>query len=229
MGRGQGRGRPGAEQKSRRARSPHTHPPIPKTPFSSSSSSFILSPSSVLVLDDRGPFRQVHPVQELADVLLADVADHVDQGRRPGDELDVVAGDDQLILHAGRPLDRHARQHAHRAHPLLAQEVADLDQLAALLDVDVDGEVGVHQAHLVLKTLGDALDEVLDVGARRPDGGQLLALAERHLDAHHLGAAARLGVVRRQEHVDGQVLEVAGEGACGWRGERGAERERESG
>jgi hypothetical protein len=34
--------------------------------------------------------------------------------------------------------------------------------LLVLLDVDVDGEMGVDVAHLVLVALGDAGDEVLD-------------------------------------------------------------------
>ena len=49
--------------------------------------------------------------------------------------------------------------------------VPDLDliksSLVALVQVDVDGEMGVDVAHLVLEALGDADDQVVD---ERPDG-----------------------------------------------------------
>ena len=45
--------------------------------------------------------------------------------------------------------------HAHLAHKLLAQKVADLDEGAALADGAVDGEMGVDGAHLVLVALNE--------------------------------------------------------------------------
>jgi len=44
-------------------------------------------------------------------------------------------------------------EHLRDAYTLLAEEVADLNALALLDDVDVNGEMGVHQPHLVLKAL----------------------------------------------------------------------------
>ena len=47
--------------------------------------------------------------------------------------------------------------HAHLAHKLLAQKVADLDEGAALRDGAVDGEMGVDGAHLVLVALNEGV------------------------------------------------------------------------
>ena len=44
--------------------------------------------------------------------------------------------------------------HANAADVLLPQEVPNLDQRPCLLDDHVDGEMGVHRAHLVPETLG---------------------------------------------------------------------------
>ena len=44
--------------------------------------------------------------------------------------------------------------HANTADVLLSQEVPDLDQRASLLDDHIDGEMGVHRAHLVPEALG---------------------------------------------------------------------------
>lgn len=52
---------------------------------------------------------------------------------------------------------------------LLANEVTDLDlkqtSILVLLEVDVDREMGIDVAHLVLEALGDTDDQVVDEGA----------------------------------------------------------------
>ena len=47
------------------------------------------------------------------------------------------------------------------AHAPFAEEVADLDFLPVFLDVGVDGKVCIHQPHLILEAVHDALDQVL--------------------------------------------------------------------
>jgi len=56
---------------------------------------------------------------------------------------------------------RRTRQHVDDAHALLAQEVADLDLRALVLDVGVDREMRVHEPHLVLEADCYALNQVL--------------------------------------------------------------------
>ena len=58
------------------------------------------------------------------------------------------------------PLDRDTLSHDAGAGALLAEEVADLDLLALVADVEVHGEVRIHRAHLVPETLGDTVKQL---------------------------------------------------------------------
>jgi len=149
----------------------------------------------ILILDDRRPLCQVDTVQELADVLFTHVADHVDESSRPRNQLNIISGNHKLVFHGRRPLDGHASEHSDNADPLLSQEVADLHDLATTFDVDVDGEVGVDEAHLVFEALGHAFNHVGDVRSGGADCGELLAGPEGLLDAEEL----RLGAVGVEE------------------------------
>jgi hypothetical protein len=100
--------------------------------------------------------------------------------------------------------------HDDLAHDLLADEVADLDlvqaRLRVLLHVDVDGEMGVDVAHLVLEALGHADDHVVDQRADGAEGGDVLARAVVELDVDDVLLWVR--------EVDGQMAEVLDELAC---------------
>ncbi|KAG2708708.1 hypothetical protein I3760_05G204800 [Carya illinoinensis] len=52
---------------------------------------------------------------------------------------------------------------------LFTQKITDLDGLVSVGDASVDGEVSVHEPHLVPVALGDAGDEVLDVAESSTD------------------------------------------------------------
>lgn len=82
----------------------------------------------------------------------------------------------------------------HVTDDLLAKEVADLDAGSTILAGNVDGEVSVHHAHLVLEALGHANDHVLDVGGDGADGGEGLAVAEPELGAHEAAVLEHLEV-----------------------------------
>jgi hypothetical protein len=60
--------------------------------------------------------------------------------------------DDELILDSAL-LDSGAGQHVHGANHLLAQEVTDVNGLATVGDLGVDGKVSVHSLHLVQESL----------------------------------------------------------------------------
>ena len=146
----------------------------------------------------------------LSDILVAHPASLLDVGSALGDVLQGVAGQDKLVLLALGNLDIDALLHCHPAHNLLADEVADLDleqtSLAILVHVDVDGEMGVDVAHLVLEALGHADDEVVDDGADGAEGGDALAVAMVDLD----GDGVLLGLTEDYS----QMAEVLDELPC---------------
>merc|ERR1712084_155751 len=113
-------------------------------------------------------------ILELHDVTLPVEAGLVDVGSRLRDHLDVVALDDELILDLLGSVDGDTLEHLHNTHALLAQEVANLHDLAAVLYGYVDGEVSVHEPHGVPEAPGDAKDHVADVTDARPRAGQAL-------------------------------------------------------
>lgn len=69
-------------------------------------------------------------------------------------------------------------EHVHNTHALLAKEISDLNFGASVLDVSIDGEMCVHQPHLVQKALGDPGDHVLNMGCGGSDGRQVFSLAK---------------------------------------------------
>ena len=108
-------------------------------------------------------------VQKLSDILVTDTADLLDISGGLGDVLERDTSELNLILLVLAWLDIDTWVHGDPAHNLLANEVSDLDleqtSLLVLLDVDVDWEMGIDIAHLVLEALGDADDQVVDDGA----------------------------------------------------------------
>ena len=78
--------------------------------------------------------------------------------------------------------------------------------LLALLDVDVDGEMRIDVAHLVLESLSNTNDQVVDEGSDGSESSDVLAVSVVDLDADDT----------RLEHGEGdrQVAEVLDELAC---------------
>lgn len=128
-----------------------------------------------------------------------------------GDVLERVAGQDKLILLRSGDGGLNTLGHGDSADNLLANEVTDLDlpqtSLGVLVQVDVDGKMGVDVAHLVLEALGDTDDHVVDDGADGAQSGDVVTLAMVNLD----GDDALLGLAE----VDGDVAEVLDELASG--------------
>lgn len=94
---------------------------------------------------------------------------------------------------------------------LIHWHIPDLDLpvagLGVLVQVDVDGEMGIDVAHLVLEALGDTNDEVVDDGADGTESGNVLADAVVDLDADNVLLGGR--------EVNGDVAQVLGELAAG--------------
>lgn len=154
--------------------------------------------------------RQSKECTHLPDILVPDSANLLNVCRALGDGLERVAGQDQLVLLRLGDLNVDARLHDHPPHNLLANKVANLDLvqtgLVVLVQVDVDGEMGVHIAHLVLEALGHANDQVVDQRPDRAESGDILAAAVVDLDLDN--------VLFRQGEVDGDVAQVLGKLSC---------------
>lgn len=97
--------------------------------------------------------------------------------------LEVVAEDLDLVL-LGGAVHLHIAKHLDLADNLLTEEVADLEALALVGRVDVDGEMSVDELHLELVALGDSDDHVLDVGHDGANAGSVLGEAEPDLHLH---------------------------------------------
>lgn len=79
--------------------------------------------------------------------------------------------------------------------------------LGVLLNVDVDGEMGIDVTHLVLEALGDADDQVVDEGPDGTESGNILTVAVVDLDTDQ--------VLLDDGEVDRKMAEVLGELASG--------------
>ena len=75
--------------------------------------------------------------------------------------------------------------------------------LIVLLNVDVDGKVSVDVTHLVLETLGDTDDQIVDDGADGTEGSDTLTGTVVHLNGDDILLGAAEG--------DGNVGEVLDE------------------
>lgn len=85
-----------------------------------------------------------------------------------------------------------------------------LNGSVSILKGNVDGEMGIHGAHLVAESEGNSLDHVLDVGADSADSGELLADSKPLADAE--------GVLSNALHLHVQVTEVLADGSA-WSGD----------
>ena len=65
---------------------------------------------------------------------------------------------------------------------LLAEEISDFNGLIVVGNAGVDGEVSVHEPHLVAVALGDAGDEIVDVAEGGANGGGGFPRAKPCLD-----------------------------------------------
>ena len=134
-------------------------------------------------------FRNVDTIKELTDILVSDEDRLVDlssykikskftKPTRGGDLLNVVTFEDDFILLGFRLHDGDTFEHVNVTDSLLTKEVTDFDLLTILVNSNVDGEVSVHETHLVAVTMGNTGDHVLDVGTDRSDNGNVLVKTE---------------------------------------------------
>lgn len=164
----------------------------------------------LLFLNHGASLRDVDTIQKLTDILLSDVGALLNVGGGQRHLVDVNTGELDLILHIGGTHEGDTVQKGDTASLLLSQKVTDLNNLVGtLLDRgDVDGEMGVTETHLVLESLGDTGDHVLDVRSDGSDGSDVLSVSEPNIDLKGTSILSH-----RQVH--GEVLEGTLEGSEG--------------
>ena len=136
----------------------------------------------LVIVDDELLLRDVDTIEELTDILVSDEHRLVDLGGRGGHSLNIVTLEDDLVLLGIGLDDSHSLEHVDVTHSLLTEEVTNLDLLSVLVDGDVDGEVSVHESHLVAVTTGNSGDHVADVGADGADHSDVLVETEPHVN-----------------------------------------------
>jgi hypothetical protein len=149
----------------------------------------------------------VDTIQELTDILVLDGGSLLDVGSGLGDVGKIVSDEGDLVLLVLGVEDGDTLQHGDLHDDLLTQEVADLNGLLIIGNNDVDGEMGVDEAHLVLVTLGDTDDHVVDQRADGAEASNVLALS---VPDNETKAG---GIELDDVHLD--VTEVLDEGSTG--------------
>jgi hypothetical protein len=119
-------------------------------------------------------------ITHLSNILVSYPTRLLDVGGTLRNILHAVAGQFNLILDTLRGFDMHAFSHGHPPHDLLTQEVPDLHLEVAILglvEIHVDGEMGVHVAHLVLEAPRHSYNQVVDDGLHGAQRRNRFALA----------------------------------------------------
>ena len=108
-----------------------------------------------------------------------------------------------LVLHVVRFPNSHAIEHVNGPDHLLAQKVPNLNSFSIVHDVNINGEVRIDQAQLVVELPPHTRDHVVHVAAHSTDRGLLLGLTQPHVNYELFS----LGGVH-DPHVNGHVTEV---------------------
>merc|ERR1712212_624185 len=109
-------------------------------------------------------------------------------------QLKIITFKDNLILHIIRLLCNSLAQHVYNSHDLLTKIITDLNGLATVRNVGVDGEMAVNQTHLELELLGNANDHVVDMGSKRAKTGKILGKTVPHDDGNRAPILGNLGI-----------------------------------
>ena len=106
----------------------------------------------------------VDTIQKLTDILVSNTADLLDISSILGNVFDRVTGQDQFILLSSGEFDIDTVSNWDQSDLLVTQEVSDFNELLTVLvnGVDIDWEMRVDVSQLVLVTLGDTGDQVVN-------------------------------------------------------------------
>jgi len=154
----------------------------------------------------------VDTIQKLSDILLAAASGLCDACTGKGNLGNINSGDLDLILNIGSLHVLDTLKKLNTSNSLLTQEITDLHGLlTGVVDAGaVDGEMSVTETHLVLESLGDTTDHVLDVRADSSKRSRVLTVSEPDVDLQGLGT-----VILDRGDVKRHVLERSGKGTEG--------------
>lgn len=91
---------------------------------------------------------------------------------------------------------------------LLAKEIPDFNGRAATGNGGVNWEMSIDKSHLVAVTVGNAVDQILDMAERGADGGGGFSAAEPGVDFELLLSGS---VVSGELEIEVEMFEIAGE------------------
>ena len=157
-----------------------------------------------LLSGDGSLLGNVNSIKELTQILITDVGRLLNLSSSKRNKSNVISTEENLIL-LFRPSVLHSLQKRNLTNPLLSKEVTNLHIIS--VKGNIDGEMRVHETHVVDESLSHSDDHVVNVGADGTDASELFTGGEPQVDAD--GFVADFAEV----HVD--VLEVTGEGATG--------------
>ena len=110
--------------------------------------------SSVIFLWlDEGLLGHEDSIKELTLILASNSADLLDLGANERNSLVVNAVEDKLTLDVSGGTDSGATSHWDNLVLLATEEVLDSDHGTVLGDDNIDGEMSVHESHLVAEAL----------------------------------------------------------------------------
>ena len=120
----------------------------------------------------------VDTIQELTDILVSDTADLLNISGVLGNVFNRVTGQDQFILLGGREFDIDTFSNWDQSDLLVTQEVSDFNELLTVLvnGVNIDWEMRVDVSQLVLVTLGDTSDQVVNQRLNSSQSGNVLSV-----------------------------------------------------
>mmetsp|Transcript_18299 Transcript_18299/g.46504 ORF Transcript_18299/g.46504 Transcript_18299/m.46504 type:complete len:223 (+) Transcript_18299:325-993(+) len=130
--------------------------------------------------------------------------------------LQIVALEDNLRRAVGTNTTSHGNtlEHGNATNDVLTKEVTDLNHASLRHSLSahvsdrersLDGEMGIHEAHLETVAIGNSNDHVLHVCADSAHAGSLSTVAEPEVDAH--------AFLADHEHVTREVLKVTNQRA----------------
>ncbi len=131
-------------------------------------------------------FGNVDTIKELTNILVSHTGSTTNFGASSGDLDNVICFKFNLVLDVSGTGVLNFSRELNTTNAFFTKEITDLNSVALVVVVDVDGKVRVHETHLVTESLGDTSDHVLDVRAHGADACQLFTGSPPQVDTNRV-------------------------------------------